>query len=295
MLIHFGDLHVWRLGWDSEYYIKRFFGLANLLLRRGRKFPQALAESVLARLAAEEADYVLFSGDLTTLSLREEFRVGRRLFGPILDRWGERFIAIPGNHDRYTPRAVRDRLFETLFVDNPPRTYPFAVDLNGRWTLVGFDCSEACPLASRGRLGPEGRAQVDAFLETQQQRGRRLIVMGHYPLVYLPGRISKWDHRFSDRDEVLAMLQARGVTAYLHGHYHYRSRIETSGLTHLNCGSSGLDGAVPQRRPGYLKIRLGQDGIESAEAVHLSADAGREQGIGNWISEELQSVHLESS
>ena len=72
-LIHFGDLHLWRYGLGGDPWPKRLLGLANLKLRRGRQFPTRIAEAVGEQLAREEADYVLFSGDLTTTALPAEF------------------------------------------------------------------------------------------------------------------------------------------------------------------------------------------------------------------------------
>ena len=284
-LIHFGDLHVWRLGLDGELYPKRFFGLANLLLRRGRSFPEGVGRAVVRQISRERADGVLFSGDLTTTSLRAEFLLGRRLLDPIVRRWGERFIAIPGNHDRYTPGAVRARLFESLFLGRRAE-FPFALDLDERWTLVGFDCSVARLLSSRGRMSPEGLAPLDAILAEQERRGRRLVVMGHYPLLYPPGRRPSWEHVLPERARVREVLERRGVRVYLHGHTHFRWRLEADGMTHLNCGSAGQAGRHPEHRPGYLKIQLGPGRVESVRAIWLSADP-RAADAAAWRDEEL--------
>ena len=180
-LIHFGDLHVWRLGWDADFYFKRLLGLTNLIVRRGRKFPESIARAVVARLASEEADYVLFSGDLTTTSLRVEFEAGRRLLEPLRAKWGERFLTIPGNHDRYTPRATRLKLFETLFDDRHPDPVWF-VGLDDAWTLVSFDVCVPRLLSSRGRIDPAELSRLRVVLESARRRGRRILVMSHYPL-----------------------------------------------------------------------------------------------------------------
>ena len=104
-ILHFGDLHVWQLQveWNDPFYPKRFLGGANLLLNRRKRFPPALGQAVLHQIAQEEADLVVFSGDLTTTALRAEFALAQSLLAPLQEKWGERFFILPGNHDRYPP------------------------------------------------------------------------------------------------------------------------------------------------------------------------------------------------
>lgn len=286
-LLHFGDLHLWRLGWDADFAVKRLLGLTNLIVRRGRRFPEPVARQLVARLTGEQADALLFSGDLTTTSLRGEFRAAQELLKPLLDRWGRRFIAIPGNHDRYTRRAAQSQLFETLFTQCP-RELPFAVDLNERWTLAGFDCSAARSFTSRGHLAPAGLARLDELLREQRRRGRQLIAMGHYPLAY-PGWVNpRWQHVLPERAAVLETLRLHDARLYLHGHVHSRWRLEADGLTHLNCGSAGMIGRPVHRRPGYLKIILNDNGVEAVEAHWLELNPDNAPDTPNWISRPLR-------
>jgi 3',5'-cyclic AMP phosphodiesterase CpdA len=279
-LIHFGDLHVWRIGLDADLFPKRFLGLANLALRRGREFPPAVARAVAARLAEETADFLLFSGDLTTTALAAEFVAGRELLGPLFERWGERLIAIPGNHDRYTPRATRGRLFERLFLRRE-MNYPFSIDLDQRWTAVAFDCSVPRWLTSTGRLDPPRLDALRRVLRRERERGRELLVLGHYPAVYPPSVAASWDHSLpaGQRRALLKALQEHDVRLYLHGHKHRRWLLRADGLLHLNCGAAGGLGKTDDRRPGYLKIKLGEGSEPTIEAHYLTS-AGVEEGVG---------------
>src|SRR5262245_57743066 len=110
-LLHFGDLHLWRIGFGGDFFPKRFLGITNLILRRRKKFPPYIADLLKQRLVAEAADYVVFSGDLGTTSLPSEFAAGAEFMQPLLAKWGERMLLIPGNHDRYTPRSAREKWF----------------------------------------------------------------------------------------------------------------------------------------------------------------------------------------
>jgi len=249
------------------------------VLRRGRKFPESIARDVTTRLASEEADYVLFSGDLTTTALRAEFEAGRQLLQPLRARWGDRLLTIPGNHDRYTPRATRRLLYESL-IDKHPLHAVWSRDLDATWTLVALDVCVPRLLSSRGRLDPVALERLRIVLGDLRKRGRRVIVMSHYPVAY-PDRLhSSWNHVLPERERLLHLLHDSGVALYLHGHYHRRWKMESGGLTILNCGSAGYNGSTPERSPGYLRLRLSPQGLEKAEAVYLSGS--------RWINEAFQ-------
>jgi 3',5'-cyclic AMP phosphodiesterase CpdA len=281
-LVFFGDLHAWRHGMDGDFFPKRFLGQANLALHRGGKFPAAAARRVAERLAGEKADWMLFAGDASTGALRAEFLAGRAMLEPVFERWGDRLIAIPGNHDRYTPRATRERLFESLFLkrdvggsaDGPEG--PFAVDLNATWTLVAIDCAVPRLLVSAGRVTAIQLADLDRLLERQRARGRRLMVLGHYPLAYPAPGMASWEHalRPVERQAMLEILRSRGVELYLHGHKHRRWLLRAGGLLHVDCGSAGMIGKDEERRPGYVKIVLegGQASAPRVEAHWLAED-----------------------
>jgi 3',5'-cyclic AMP phosphodiesterase CpdA len=223
---------------------------------------------MLAHLASQTADYVLFSGDLTTTALPEEFAAGARAFAPLRDKWSERLILIPGNHDRYTPRASRERWFERHMWEISAE-YPFARTLNSHWTLIAFDCSVPRLITSRGRIDAAQFASLERILQRLAGEDRRLVVMGHYPLLYPPTVHAGADHLLAGRAELLDLLQRHGVSLYLHGHKHIRWGIEASELIHLNCGSAGMLGRDLSRAPGYLKIILKPEGLSSVRACVL--------------------------
>lgn len=287
-LIHFGDLHVWSLGIDRDPAFKRLLGLANLMLRRGRKFPASLAQMLVERIERQEADYLLFTGDLTTTALRREFAMGLQLMRPLIERWEGRFVAIPGNHDRYTHRATRAQFFEQHFL-KMPETCPFAMDLDERWTLVAFDCAVPRRISSRGSVPPAMLAMLEKQLRKQKERGRQVIAAGHYPLVYPDYHKPGWEHILPERAAVLNVLRDHDVRAYMHGHVHHRWRLDHGGLSHLNCGSAGMNGSTPSRRPGYLKITLGEHGLEKVEAHWLQRipHQMRRAEDADWTVEEL--------
>ena len=112
-ILHFSDIHFWRIQIGPDpYYPKRSLGLLNLIFSRRKHFPRSLADTAIKAMLQEEADTVLFSGDLTTTSLDSEFREAADAFSPLYEKWGDKLIVIPGNHDRYTPKSVKAKLYE---------------------------------------------------------------------------------------------------------------------------------------------------------------------------------------
>ena len=85
-ILHFSDIHFWRIQAGRDpYYPKRFLGLINLIFSRRNHFPQPLADKVTKAIFQEEADVVLFSGDLTTSSLESEFIKAADEFAPLYE------------------------------------------------------------------------------------------------------------------------------------------------------------------------------------------------------------------
>ena len=275
-LIHFSDLHVWRFGLDRDLFPKRLLGLGNLFLRRRHKFPATVAEEFVQQILTEEANFVCFSGDLTTTGLRAEFEAGTQLLKPVKERWGEQFHAIPGNHDRYTPRAASSRHFETIFHPDRP-AMPYAWELAGKWTLVAFETTRPRLISSRGEVTAATRDALRELLAKLRAEGREIVTMGHYPLALPPGVADPWEHALPGAEPVARILERAGVALYLHGHKHRRWRFERNGVTYLNSGSAGQLSADAEKGPGYTRVVLGEQGVMQVQAVRLVGS-----GPGDW-------------
>ncbi|MFC1601184.1 metallophosphoesterase family protein, partial [Candidatus Sumerlaeota bacterium] len=267
-------IHVWRFALDGDLYPKRFLGLLNLALRRRHKFPRAIAERLVAKLLEEEADAVLFSGDLTSTAASSEFVAARELLLPVAEKWGERFLAIPGNHDRYTPRAVAERKFERLFLERE-QTYPFVQRLSDTLSVVGIDLSVPRLLTSRGLIGDEQLGRLRDILRTEEEQGRGVIVLGHYPLIirYPGGGSASWEHRMTGWHKLREVVDRPPVIAYLHGHRHQRWVMSQSHCLEIDAGSAGRAGKLEGWQAGYLRLDFERQSLQQAVAVCLQPGA----------------------
>ena len=107
-IAHVSDLHVLApLGVKLRRVLfnKRVTGYANLLLKRARVFRRDYLLAVLAAAAAA-ADQVVVTGDITNLSLEDEYDEAYRLLADVA-RTTE-VTVIPGNHDIYLPAIQRE-------------------------------------------------------------------------------------------------------------------------------------------------------------------------------------------
>jgi 3',5'-cyclic AMP phosphodiesterase CpdA len=245
-----------------------------------RKLFARVAETVAQLLA--EADrlgvgHVLASGDFTALALPEEFQAARQA----LAGWRGRLTVIPGNHDRYTPQAARDLLFEHAFEEDlrsdlPEHrregAYPLVKFLGAAVALVGLS-SARVPIMPGVALGWVGAAQRDgltAALADLKQRGRRAVVTVHHGPLRASGQPDRPTHGLRDGAEVMEIAARGGAVALCHGHIHHRYRVPGPGGLPVFCAGSSTQAGME----GYWLLDVDGTGLRSAEAVRLPSGPG---------------------
>jgi len=287
-ILHFGDIHFWKIGTDVDcLYPKRFLGSINLTIRRRHKFPPAYAPAVAAEVArlgaAGEADLAIFSGDFTTMSLVPEYQMAAEAFRPIVDAFGggSRLFAIPGNHDRYTPRSVRSGRFEEYlpYAGLPDGQLVKTQHLESNLSLVGFDCSHPCKVRSNGTMTDPLVTELRETLEVEQAAGRRVFLVGHYPYAYREGIEGTWEHRLLRSERLAELVAEFAPIAYFHGHKHIRWAIrppETPNTLCLNCGASGMKSSSSDKQAGFLIAEFDGNADLSPKAVtaHVLSEDG---------------------
>ncbi|MBV9121950.1 MAG: metallophosphoesterase [Planctomycetes bacterium] len=238
-LVHFSDIHITArpLGWQrGDWFTKRLPGWINYQL--GRKFRFRQAEVVLAALVADlqrhPPDRVVFSGDATALGFEAEFQRAAELLG-VAGPNALPGLAVPGNHDYYTPEAAASGLFERYFAPWQvgerlgDAVYPFAQRAGPVW-LVGVN---SC---TGNRLAWDAAGSVDA---PQLERLRTLlgrlapgprILVTHYPVCLAGGQPERRSHGLRNLAQLVDVAVAGGVGLWLHGHRHHAYHLPHPGL-----------------------------------------------------------------
>lgn len=229
-LAHFSDVHLTteRLDWRARDLLgKRATGWMNVaLFGRGRRFRSAhrIVEAMKREFRQRSLDRLVFSGDATTMAFEREMKAAAERLG-VGDPTLPPGIAVPGNHDLYTPAAVRSRTFETAF--SPWQTgqrlteaaYPFAQKVGHVW-LIALNSAKAnlLPWDASGEVGFVQRERFKA-LAASLDAGPRIAV-SHYPLLTRARKPeSRW-HGLRDWRETRDAAAACGISLWLHGHKH---------------------------------------------------------------------------
>ena len=193
-ILHFSDMHL-GLGVRrvplADWPGKRLAGGANLIRGRGRGFSDAAEKTRhMVRFADElRADLVLCTGDLTALATEAEMLAARTILEPLME--SGRFVVIPGNHDLYTGRDVRQRRFETRFEEALTSDLP-DLTTDGPWPVVRLPFPgtavvavnssrpNRAPWKSSGRVPDTQVRGLEAALADPRVAGRFVFLMTHY-------------------------------------------------------------------------------------------------------------------
>ncbi len=229
-LVHFSDIHltVSPLGWRAgDFLTKRLPGWINLRwLGREHRFCQSkeVLNALTAELRQNPPDRVIFSGDATGLGFESELIRAIDLLG-VNEPNGPQGLAVPGNHDYYTPGVACSGIFEKYFapwqkgerVDGA--TYPFAQQVGPVWLIAVNSCT-----ANRWFWDARGRVD-DAQLERLRRLWHELrpgprILITHYPIARSGGEPERRDHGLRNLAELVQVARDGGVGLWLHGHQH---------------------------------------------------------------------------
>jgi len=257
-ILHFSDIHFWAFGLDGDLTFKRLLGVANLIARRARQYPSAASRAVLQRILQTDANVVCFTGDVTTSSLRREFQEGREAMQPLLDKWGDRFLDVPGNHDRYTRVATRRQLYEQFVGTGAERAFPYLKTIDGV-DFVGIDTARPCFVSSRGAFPPARQQALKQLIASRDGATRPIVMLGHYPYVLPGGQVHRRNHRLEDAPALAAILAELRPALYLHGHVHKRwahHPAATPATLCVNAGSAGMRAPTLLRQAGFVLIDL---------------------------------------
>ncbi len=222
-IAHISDLHFARLTFSpTQFFSKRWLGNLNLAFSRRRIHAPSRLYLLSDLFQQMGIDYILISGDLSTTSKKKEFADAQK-FIDHLELRGCRVIAIPGNHDHYTRRAWKSRLFYRYF----PSYHQFGlsleqeniamIPLNDEWTVIALDTAQSTSLfSSCGYFTEQLEESLSRALSSVSPK-KQVIILNHFPLFSheSPRKI------LQGADSLRRLLSCYpNVRFYLHGHTH---------------------------------------------------------------------------
>jgi len=267
-----GDIHLYSLNVQArELFGKRAVGHTNLWLNRRHRFNHRMLERVMQKAEAIEPEMALFSGDVTTTSLENEFHDINNYLRPLAEKMP--VLLVPGNHDRYTFSSARSRRLETAFQDILPPVFPAWRKLTERWHLLALDSAIPQIVMSRGALGSKQLKAVEKQLE-QLTEADGLLVLCHYPVALPACWPQSWTHDLAEARRLRRMLEACPArVVFMHGHVHKPWYARPDGRDRLpficiNAGSPCMTSDEFPLGQGFWEINLPTDPSATLDLVH---------------------------
>jgi len=267
-----GDIHLYSLKVRArELMGKRLMGHTNLWLSRRHRFNHRMLEKVMQKVEAIAPDLAVFSGDVTTTSLANEFHDINEYLHPLSQKVP--VLLVPGNHDRYTFRSARKQRMEKALEGIMPLAFPHWQKLTDRWYLLALDSAIPQLMLSRGALG-ETQLKAIARRLAQLKAGDGLVVLCHYPVALPAGWPRTWTHDLAKGQQLRRLLEnCPAKVVFLHGHVHkpwYARPTGHDGLPFIciNAGSPCMTSNEFPLGQGFWEIALPDDPADALDLTH---------------------------
>jgi 3',5'-cyclic AMP phosphodiesterase CpdA len=229
-LAHLSDPHLSGWSWPHPRRLlsKRVLGFLSWQLRRRFVHRQSVLDRVVADHARSRPDHVAVTGDITNISLPQEFEnaaIWLQRLGP-----PDRVSVIPGNHDRYValPWSKHLALWDaymtgddlpaaTIDPDDDATRFPY-LRRRGPVALIGVSSSAPMPYNSAaGHVGREQLERLGAMLAALEMEALFRVVLIHHP----PQPHATHDRKaLRDAAAFRETLARKGAELVLHGHTH---------------------------------------------------------------------------
>lgn len=248
-IIHFSDIHtggyIRSLG---AFFDKRIIGTLNYKLRRKRHINWTYLNKALEVIKKEKPDYVINTGDLTSVSEKSEFQEALERLKPITKDKSIEFLNVPGNHDFYI-KSKQARLNRTSTYNELNRhkfsleELPLKIETE-KCTFILID--ESRPnrgTNSSGFLKPEDFQKIEKWLT--ESGPKPVILVGHYPLKNKLGDPLPKRRALENAELLTSLLEKGKISINLCGHIHSAfKREEQSGSLEICAGSLTIGGKM---------------------------------------------------
>ena len=231
-ILHFGDVHLPLPAGATHtaemIHLKRIPAVMKFVAMRGAKYREGVEKlNALGEfLRQHPVDWILYDGDSVNFGLRHELISAAPRVSSMLSMARKGAMAVPGNHDFYTPTSVKD--FARWFNFACESDVPEAATAPGGFPRVRFlsddvvciSIGSAAPhLAfwdSSGRVPAAELESLKRLLDMPEIGGKAYVmILSHYPLDE-----SGFFHGLRNANEVAAVLAGRSNIHIVHGHNH---------------------------------------------------------------------------
>lgn len=265
--LHCSDVHITENYWKLPFFKlgwRRWIAMYKLRYG-GRERDYLDARGTLRQIAEDlrhhAADHLILSGDLTAYALELEFKGAREALGDAVSD-PRKATVIPGNHDTYTPGAVKHRRFEKYFghllqSDLPEYcregAYPFVRLFDEEKVAVIGLLSARVPFVPGASWGSIRKAQLEglkAILADERMKDRAVLCVTHHAPLNKTGGADHLHHRLIDARALFEVIRGPRF-ALLHGHIHHRYHHPASSTRpHI----FGAGSSTQRGRQGYWVI-----------------------------------------
>ncbi len=193
----------------------------------GGKFNEEMFRKGVDIINSTEADYYLFTGDLTDQGTLHEYKSATEKYLPLIKK---PVLYIPGNHD---VKNVGDLLWEEFI---GPR-YFLHNDLDKKVKILGLDSNE--PDKNTGRIGEGGIKRIYQEFEGLDDEWVKILAFHHQTLpIRYTGRERS---AITDAGDVIKAILDTNVDMVINGHRHISNVYLLSDSDYstlvVNCGT----------------------------------------------------------
>lgn len=290
-IAHLSDLHIDSpdalkpgMFFDGILPNRRVLGAANYLLRRRSVHQVDVLRAAIRQFCEIGVDHCVVTGDVSNLAIPREFSFVRSL----LDEIGgpDRLSIVPGNHDWYTPDAVRDHRFESFFGDliwgarDTGGKYPAHKDLDGVRLILARTAWTPPAGMAWGKMGDEQIQAIKKLAMDGTEAGLYVVLAQHHHLFRRRRFLDRFTGRFIDAETEKAMIAGAPIGLVIHGHDHGHHDYtipsgHESGVARVICGGSATYLDEDRGRFGRIAIYDVRDNELLVEKWKYRPDQGR--------------------
>lgn len=228
-IAHISDLHLSKISLNPKHlFTKRWVGILNLIFSRRKIFCFDQVFKLLDLFKKENINLVIITGDLSSTSLKDEYLFAKSFIDKLKEN-NIKVLVIPGNHDIYTKRTDKKKIFYKTFEnDREEQDYPFKnyslkndnIEVHpiiDNWYAVLLDTAISTSIiSSRGYFSKNLEKKLKTTLK-KFSPSDKIILVNHFPF---------FEHE-SPRKKLIRSHALRkiiqnntNIKFYLHGHTH---------------------------------------------------------------------------